>query len=73
VVTLTKHMTLMYLQDDSPLSDADAVPWRRFANEPEEGEVGVCENVIIARDCWADMGSPDVVTVSVEPGDLLNE
>ena len=30
-------------------------------------------NIVISRMDWADMGSPEVVTVTIEPGDLLND
>ena len=30
-------------------------------------------NMVISTVDWADMGSPEVVTVTIEPGDLLND
>lgn len=29
--------------------------------------------VIIGRDVWEDMGEPEKITVTIEPGDLLND
>jgi len=29
--------------------------------------------LVIPRDDWGDMGSPEVITVTIEPGDLLND
>ena len=29
--------------------------------------------IVISHADWADMGSPEVVTVTIEPGDLLND
>lgn len=29
-------------------------------------------NLVLSRRDWADMGSPEVITVTLEPGDLLN-
>ena len=34
---------------------------------------GLPRLVSLNRGDWADMGSPEVVTVTIEPGDLLND
>jgi hypothetical protein len=43
-----------------------------FQRQPEDEETGIVENVIFNTGHWIDMGSPDKVTVTIEPGDLLN-
>lgn len=36
-------------------------------------ESGVPRRLSFKAGDWADMGSPEVVTVTIEPGDLLND
>ena len=47
---------------------------RRFAYEPDiaAGEAPT-HAVYVERIVWRDMGEPDTITVTIEPGDLLNE
>jgi len=51
------------------LSESDYT--ERF--QEEYTDRGHPRNIVISRSDWADMGSPDVVTVTIEPGDLLND
>lgn len=44
----------------------------RFAREKEEPDERDCQ-VTLDREVWDDMGSPVVITVTVEPGDQLND
>jgi len=30
-------------------------------------------NIVLSRVEWAEMGNPEVITVTIEPGDLLND
>lgn len=43
-----------------------------YANDPRDGW---SRHRLVALDTcdWVDMGSPEVVTVTIEPGDMLNE
>ena len=50
----------------------DELPWAMF----ERTDVGMGDmqrTVNVEYDVWVDMGRPDVITVTIEPGDLLNE
>ena len=51
------------------LSESDYT--ERF--QEEYTDPGHPRNIVIGRGDWADMGSPEVVTVTIEPGDLLND
>lgn len=44
------------------------VTFEREKDEPEESGRWITIDV----NSWIDMGSPDTITVTVEPGDLLN-
>lgn len=37
-----------------------------------EDEEAVRLSVVLTDDCWSDLGKPNVLTVTVEPGDRLN-
>ena len=50
----------------------NADPGKEFFWEKRE-ERGLPRLVSLNRVDWADMGSPEVVTVTIEPGDLLND
>ena len=45
-----------------------------FAYDPEiaAGEAPT-HTVYVERVAWRDMGAPDTITATIEPGDLLNE
>lgn len=64
--TLTRQRTLMARR---PTDHDDRMLFR----EDLEGEPGVARGVTLSRADWADMGSPEVVTVTIEPGDTLND
>lgn len=62
---LLKHQTVLGLSTTNG-------PRVRFSREREEdGDVN--DTVYISRADWDDMGRPETITVTVEPGDLLNE
>ena len=46
----------------------------RFAYDPDiaAGEA-TTHTVYVERVAWRDMGEPDTITATIEPGDLLNE
>jgi len=46
-------------------------PDREFFGE-ELDEPGLTRQIQVSHSDWADMGSPEVITVTIEPGDLLN-
>ena len=54
--------------------DTDTPTHVRFAYEPDlaAGEAPT-HTVYVERVAWRDMGEPDVITVTIEPGDLLND
>lgn len=62
---LLKHKTVLGLATTNG-------PRVRFSREPEE-DGDIPDTVYISWADWEDMGRPEVVTVTVEPGDLLNE
>ena len=53
--------------------DTDTPTHVRFAYEPDlaAGEAPT-HTVYVERVAWRDMGEPDVITVTIEPGDRLN-
>lgn len=44
-----------------------------FAQDPEPGEMWNSSTVFMWPDKWEDMGRPTTITVTIEPGDRLNE
>jgi hypothetical protein len=65
-VMMTKTMKVLHLVD-AKLDEDLAV----FSREPDEpGDIPAVVELPVAD--WLDMGEPDVITVTVEPGDLLN-
>jgi hypothetical protein len=63
---LTKHVIVMTALRE-PYNATEVV----FLTMPD-GETGHRETMRLSPDAWRDMGEPDVVTVTVEPGDSLN-
>ena len=53
--------------------DEDTPTHARFAYDPDiaAGEAPT-HTVYVERAAWRDMGEPDTITVTIEPGDLLN-
>lgn len=66
---LVQHQTIMTLGDEQAFEDV-----RKFGNltreEMEEGLIP--EAIYITKKNWEDMGSPEIITVTVNPGDILN-
>lgn len=54
-------------------SDQDGLGRLFFQRTPDEDGDGQGPRVSLARDVWSDMGCPKEVTVTVEPGDWLND
>lgn len=50
----------------------DATNLVRFHQPEEEGDE-FYRGWILTRESWEDMGSPKHITITVEPGDLLNQ
>lgn len=64
-VNLTKTRTILtHKGDDDDL-------YARFLSDTEDGDPR--HVLYMERDLWHEMGTPATVTVTVEPGDLLNE
>jgi len=61
----TKQSVLMNRRDTASLH----TKW--FSETLDES--GHPRNIMISSVDWAEMGSPDVITVTIEPGDLLND
>lgn len=40
--------------------------------DPDDEESGQGHVMFLDGDVWKDLGSPDAITVTIEPGDLLN-
>ena len=53
--------------------DGDTPTHARFAYDPDiaSGEAHT-HAVDVERSAWRDMGEPDTITVTIEPGDRLN-
>lgn len=62
---LTKHRTILHYWTTS-------MGLTSFLTRDEDTG-SVVEAHELPEDVWVDMGSPDTITVTVEPGDLLNE
>jgi len=65
--TLTKYRTLVH-------HFAIAPGQVRFAQEFDEasGESPTIDGVTISHQMWVELGSPATLTITIEPGDLLN-
>lgn len=63
---LVKHRSVLDKVPYSPMPEADYV---LFDNYAELGN----ESLGISRQMWKDMGRPSELTITVEPGDKLNE
>jgi len=61
----TKQSVLMHKRDTASLH----TKW--FTEKLDES--GHPRNIMISSTDWADMGSPEVITVTIEPGDMLND
>jgi len=59
---LTKQRVIMH----RGVTTSDYTQW--FC-EPSEH----LRNIVMLCTDWADMGSPEILTVTIEPGDLLND
>jgi hypothetical protein len=46
---------------------------RAYPDCVDFSEEGSEEMISMAREAWDDMGEPKTITVTVEPGDLLND
>lgn len=68
-VRLSQHVTVMDLLEDQPFDEV-----RKFRNASEDDifEGTVPEIFYLTSQNWEDMGSPNSITVTVHPGDLLN-
>lgn len=65
MATVSKHQTVLYF--DGFQSDESTAVFIK----PEE-EVPEVEEYRMDNDLWVEMGRPDVITLTVQPGDLLN-
>lgn len=63
---------LLKTQTVLTLDDADAeMPC--FSTTPDEGDATRETMVLLDREVWEEMEKPGTITVTVEPGDKLNE
>ncbi len=65
----TKHRTVLRFQPNT--TQGYEGPIVQFLYERDDDEPP--ESYLMEVGCWVDMGNPDTITVTVEPGDLLNE
>lgn len=62
-MTLTKTRTVLHRDDgDTPL----------FTPPATDGEDNRAHQLYLDPEVWVAMGRPDIITMSVEPGDLIN-
>lgn len=66
---LTKQRVVMHRRHPKPVDPNGPLVW--FMEEPD-GQ-GLSRDISLLAVDWQDMGRPEVVTVSVVPGDELNE
>lgn len=43
-----------------------------FQRPPDDSSDTQCPRVTLDRDAWEEMGKPEKITVTIQPGDLLN-
>jgi len=71
MVRMTKHSTVMSVQEtQSSFLGGDTVLFHNVEDEDERVER---EAFKLTRQNWEDMGCPTHITLTVEPGDTLNE
>jgi hypothetical protein len=67
-VRVTKHVTIMHKATEQPFAESII-----FDNsDPDDSGGWVPDQYLCDVDMWDDLGQPDTITVTVEPGDLLN-
>lgn len=64
----TKHRTILAFRPNA--YQGYEGPMVHFSQEHDEGEAA--EAFLLSVGCWDGMGCPTTITVTVEPGDLLN-
>lgn len=71
---LTTHKTIVYLAsfEDSFLGDDSNVRFSCGVPDPGESQPRV-RDLLIRKELWVELGQPDALTITVEPGDTLNE
>lgn len=65
---LSKSRSVLTLASQPDASALHAL----YEQRDEEGALSQC-SLLIATEVYQDMGEPDQVTITIEPGDLLNE
>jgi len=65
--TMTKHRTLLQFHMDDLVRQEVT-----FEQQDIEGERSI-RSFVIDRGEWLELGQPQILTLSIEPGDLLNE
>lgn len=66
----TTRTVIPLATDVGALANPDRHPF--FQRPPDDPSDTQCPRVTLDRDVWIDMGRPEVVTVTIEPGDYLN-
>ena len=61
---LTKQRVIM----DADFANAEYIQFTEQLDEP-----GFARTVRLARRDWDDMGEPETITLTIDPGDLLND
>jgi len=64
-MSLTKQQVIL-----DHAKDSFVVGWEAF--EEQTDEMGIFRTWMMRRSDWLDFGEPEVITVTIEPGDLLN-
>jgi hypothetical protein len=72
-MTMTKTRSVLHRRDPNiaPNGGRGEVFQSPADGFPAEGER--YQHVWLAATDWIDLGSPDTITVTIEPGDLLND
>lgn len=64
--TLEKMKSVLDLAEDQPFDGYTA-----FEQPDEDGEAAWLKQYVIPTEDWEAMGKPDVVTITLKPGDTL--
>lgn len=62
---MTKTTTVLIVVDEGELEHMT------FGTDVDPGDMGRAYTIDVPRSVWEDLGAPDVITVTIEPGDTL--
>lgn len=73
---MTKHRVVMSISKVTRRFPKDTIPFDTRSTEADdvaESDLTVDKQFFMSRFDWEEMGKPETITITVEPGDKLNE